>query len=136
MILLSNTTDQTINPGQALTFNVIVISSRCNNNESHRINGGDITVKRSCGVYNIEFSANVGSTEAGGVAQLAIYQGNSPLPETTMISTTAAAGDLNNVKAATFVRPVQCCETFTVVNIGTTPINVGANPNFRANRLG
>ena len=44
------------------------------------------------GIYEIVFSGNIGGVAAGAV-QLSISAGNAVLPGSTMISTTAAAGD-------------------------------------------
>ena len=64
-----------------------------------------------------------------GVAQLSIQAGGDTLPESTMISTTAAAGDLNNVAKTIPIK--NCCDDYdriTVTNTGTTTVTVGAYP--------
>jgi hypothetical protein len=75
-------------------------------------------------IYEVHASANIGATTAG-VAQLDILLNGSPLVEGTMISTTDAAGDVNNVAKNTAVRTC-CCgpETVTIVNTGETTIVV------------
>lgn len=124
MIVLSNTTAQTLAPGQSITFDDVILHS--GSGECHRRNTGAVKL-RANGVYDVNFSGNIGAV-APGPAQLSIQLGGVTLPETTMISTTAAAGDLNNVATATGVK--NCCGDYdrvTVVNTGTAPITVGAN---------
>lgn len=133
MIILSNTTDQTLTPGQSITFDTVVFRTR-NGAECHRDNTSSVRLCAKGGVYEIDFHANIGAT-AQGVAQLAIQLSGDTLPSTTMISTTAAAGDLNNVSASTLVR--NCCassDRITVTNTGTTDVTIGANPSLMVKR--
>jgi len=127
VIVLSNTIAQTIQPGQSLTFNNVVMHTGCA--ECHRDNTGYVLLKALGGIYECSFGANIGST-APGDAQLSIAINGSPILETTMISTTAAAGDLNRVSSDTAIRT--CCgnagESITVINTGTTEVTVGADP--------
>lgn len=115
---------QTLLPGQALTFDLVKLHSGCG--EYHR--EGSSAVKMRCsGIYELSFHANIGGTVAGPV-QLALQVGGETLQETTMISTAAAVGDLNNVGAETRVR--NCCGDYdrvTVVNTGTSDVVVGPN---------
>lgn len=134
MIILTNSIAQTIAPGQSATFdNVVLKTGRA---ECHRNNSGSINLCCSDAMYDIICTANIGSTEAGGVAQMAIVYDASPLLETTMISTTTAAGDLNNVGCNTSVKKC-CCNfgTVTLVNTGETSINIGANPCLKVRRV-
>lgn len=124
MIVLSNSTEQTLLPGQSITFDLVKLHSGCG--ECHR--QGSSSVKMRCnGIYELAFSGNIGGTVAGPL-QLAIEVGGEILQETTMISTTGAVGDLNNV--ATQTRYRNCCGDFdrvTVTNTGTSDVVVGAN---------
>lgn len=133
MIELSNTTAQTVQPGQSLTFDTVVTRSGCA--ESHRTNSGIVTLRAKCAKYELHFAANISGTAAGPV-QLAIALDGEPLVETTMISTVAAAGDLNNVATSTLVcTDCGCCGRVTVVNSSTEPVVVGANPAFYVKRV-
>lgn len=133
MIELSNTTAQTIAAGQALTFDTVVLRSGCA--ESHRTNSGIVTLRADCAIYEVHFAANISGTAAGPV-QLAIALDGEPLVETTLISTVGAAGDMNNVATATLVRTgCGCCGRITVVNNGTEPVVVGANPALFVKRV-
>lgn len=133
MVELSNTTVQTIQPGQSLTFDTVILRSGCG--EAHRKNSGIVTLRASCATYEAHFAANVTGTAAGPV-QLAIALDGEPLPETTMIATVGTAGDLDNVATATLVRTgCGCCPRLSVVNSGTAPVTVGANPAFFVKRV-
>lgn len=125
MISLSNTTAQTLEPGQSITFNIVILHTGCG--ECHRNNSSSVKLKAR-GIYEVSFSANIGAT-AAGAAQLSIQAGGDTLPESTMISTTAAAGDLNNVAKTIPIK--NCCDDYdriTVTNTGTTTVTVGTNP--------
>lgn len=133
MIELSNTTAQTLEAGQSLTFNTTILKSGCA--EAVRANAGIITLRAQCGIYEVHFAANVTSTAAGPV-QLAITLDGTPLPETTMISTVTTAGDLNNVATATLIRmDCTCIGRVSVENTGTGPITIGANPALFVKRV-
>ena len=131
MIVLSNSTEQTLTPGQSITFDLVKLHTGCG--ECHR--AGTSSVKLRCnGVYDVSFAGNIGSTVAGPV-QLVIELGGDPLTETTMISTPSAVGDLNNVASGTYVK--NCCgdyDRITVTNNGTSDVVVGANSVLKIGR--
>lgn len=123
MIVLSNPTAQTIQPGAAATFASCVMHTGCG--EYHRAGSGSVRLR--CGVYALEFTGNVGGTP-GTQPNLAIAVDSEPLPETTMVATAALDTDVYNVHAST-----KFCSRFngasvTVVNTGTTPVTLAANP--------
>ncbi len=122
MLILSNTIAQTLSPGQAMTFNLIILKT--GNAECFRLNSGSIGLRCKNAIYEVSLGTDIGATEEG-TAQLAINLNGSTLNETIMTSQTAAAGDLNNVSKRTAI-PTCCCapETVTVVNIGTTTVNI------------
>lgn len=130
-IVATNTAVQTLQPGQSMTFNDVII--KCGTGECHQGNGTSIKLCGQ-GIYDLFFHANIGGVAAGAV-QLSMQLGGATLPETTMISTTAAAGNLNSVSSATFVNT--CCCDFnrvTVTNTGTTALTIGANPALKIAR--
>lgn len=134
MIELSNTAAQTLSPGQALTFDTVLLKSGCV--EWHRINSGIVTLRAKCAIYEVHFSANITGTATGPI-QLSINLEGEPLPETTMISTVTTAGDPNNVSASTLIR-TGCNESYdhiTVTNTGTTDVVVSPNPAFYIKRV-
>lgn len=133
MIVLSNTTAQTLQPGQAITFNNKILHTGCG--ECHRANTSSVKM-RANGIYVATFSGNIGGATAATPVQLSIQVGGETLPETTMISVPAAANDLNNVSATTILR--NCCgdyDRLTVVNTGTVPVIVDANTAFAIRRV-
>ena len=127
MLVLSNSNEQTLAPGQSCTFDTVVLHTGCG--ECYRPNTGAVGLRAKDGIYEVSFGANIGATTAGDEAQLAINIDGSPLLETTMKSTTAAAGDLNKVSALTAVRT--CCgcgnNVVTITNTGTTTVNIDVN---------
>lgn len=131
MILLTNTEPQTVPAGGSVTFGTVVFQT--GNGECHR--GGSATVSlRFKGIYEVEFSANVGGVEAGDVTVQLELDGD-VLPETVMDSVTAAAGDLENVSTMTAIR--NCCGDagrITVVNGGDADVTV-ANPKLYVKRV-
>lgn len=131
MIVLSNSTEQTLTPGQSITFDLVKLHTGCG--ECHR--AGTSSVKLRCnGVYDVSFAGNIGGTVVGPI-QLVIELGGDPLTETTMISTPSAVGDLNNVASGTYVK--NCCgdyDRITVTNNGTSDVVVGANSVLKIGR--
>jgi len=123
VIILTNTASQELAPGQSLIFNNVILHTGCS--ECFRNNSGSVTLGRKNAIYEISFDSNIGSTTAATPAQLDVMLNNTPLSETTMISTTAAVGDLNHVGAHTGVQTC-CCgpEYITVTNTGDTTITV------------
>lgn len=132
MIILTNLDSQELAPGQSLTLTQELLHTGCA--ECHRPNSGAVILRQQKAIYDVHFSANIGAT-APGVAQLAIAVNSSPLIETTMISTTAAAGDLNNVAKDTGIQTC-CCgpETVTIINTGETTVTV-ENPSLFIKRV-
>lgn len=130
-IVVTNTAEQTLQPGQSMIFTEAII--KCGNGECFRRNSSSVKLLGR-GIYDLFLHANIGGVAAGAV-QLSMQLGGSTLPETTVISTTAAAGDLNSVSSATFVNT--CCGDFdrvTVTNTGTTAVTIGANPALKIAR--
>lgn len=131
MIELSNTTAQTLAPGQTLTFDEVIIHKGCC--ECHRRGTGSVKL-RSNGVYRASFSGNIDGATADAPVQLALSLGGSPLLETTMIS---AASGVNNVATSTLIQ--NCCGDYdrvTVTNTGTIPVVVSPNANLSIYKIG
>lgn len=131
MILLTNTDAQTVEAGASVLLDTVIFQT--GNAECHRRGSGGVSM-RSKGIYEIQFSANIGGVAAGD-AELTISVGGEPLPETEMDTVTAAAGDLENVATMTALR--NCCEGYeriTVVNTGEAAITV-ENPKLFVKRV-
>lgn len=133
MIEISNSTAQTLTPGQAIAFDVTNLKTRCTA-ECHKTGMMDVRLRLN-GIYEIVFSGNIGGVAAGAV-QLSISAGNAVLPGSTMISTTAAAGDLNNV-AKTMLVGNGCgmYDIIRIVNTGTANLTVGPGANLVVRRI-
>ena len=126
MIVLSNSVAQTLAPGQSATFDTII--SHTGNAECFRQNSGAVRLRFGGAIYEVSFGGNIGAT-APGTAQISVGFDGTPLLETTMISQTTTAGDLNSVNRVTAVNTC-CCNggAITVINTGTDEITLGANP--------
>ena len=133
MILLSNTTEQTLAPGQSITFDDTILHSGCDT--CHRNNTNSVKL-RANGVYDICFHANIGSPTAATNVQLQItLGGDSPLPETIMRNTPAAVEDRNNVGTATSLK--NCCGDYDrlfVTNTGANSVIVAAGSALKIGR--
>ncbi len=132
MIELSNTTEQTLQPGQSLVFDEVILRVGCC--ECHRNNTGSVKMRNN-GIYAVSFAGNIGGETAATAVQLAFSLGGSVLPETTMISVPVATTDRNNVATSTRVK--NCCgdyDRISVVNSGTVPVIVAANSAFIVER--
>ena len=123
MVVLSNTTVQTLQPGQALTFDRLVTHSGCG--ECAR-SGGPIGLKFD-GTYRVTFHGNVTGATAAAPVELSISVGGAPLTETQMIYTPAVADAVGNVGTETYVPTCGSGNNVTVVNTGENPIIVSPN---------
>ena len=135
MIELSNSNAQTLSAGQSAIFDTVLLHTGCA--ECHRLNSSSIVLTRPNAIYEISYSANIGTTVADGTGELSITINGSPLFETTSIVTTAAGGDLQNVCNSTFIKTC-CCETnlsISLTNTGTTILNLAAHPRISIKRL-
>lgn len=137
MIEVSNLTAQTLTAGQAVTFDKVIHhtgSCECWNAQL------PTSVKLRAGrgsIYEVQFSGNVTASAAATPVQLSISIGGSPLVETRMDATPAAAGDLWNVSTGTYIF-MGCCEDLdriSVVNTGTNPVTLAPNSNLRIRRV-
>lgn len=131
MIELKNTATQTLQPGQAISFNEVLLHTGCSECYNRQL-PTSVKLKGGCGsVYEIHFSGNITSLTAGNTLQLAIAVGTTPLVETAMNATPAAAGTLVNVSTGTLFKV--CCSDLnriSVINTGTTPVSVAQNSNI------
>lgn len=132
MIELTNTTAQTIQPGGAVTFDKVLLKTGCGECFNSML---PTSVKlRSNGIYDAEFNGNI-TGAANAILQLAIAVANRPLPQTAMNAVPAAANNLVNVSAGTYIKDC-CCDLdrISIVNSGTTPVTIAPNSSFRIAR--
>lgn len=130
MIIVSNSTAQTLTPGQTLTFDTVVWQSggcNCRPNEYFRMNSPLIQLRPGC--YEVAMSGNIGGTVAATPVQVAIALDGSALSTTTASQTPAAVTDFNNVGRSTLIRVPSCTSSsVSIVNNGTTEVVI--NPGF------
>lgn len=140
MLELSTNTAQTLAPGQALAFDKRILGCSCGC--CHR--NGSSTVKiLNGGTHKIAFHGNIavptGVTPPTTGVQLQIALSGSPLPESTMTVTPAAADQFFNVSSDIVEKTCKCCKSFdtvTIVNTGTTNVTVAAGANLIVERVG
>lgn len=134
MLELTNLTAQTIPVGGAVTF-AVKLKTGCSECFSRQL---PTTIGlRARGVYEIHFNGNITSETADSALQIAIAAAGTPLVETTMNATPAAANQLVNVSTSTLFDNNCCMEglnRLTVVNTGTVPVIVAPNSNFYVTR--
>ena len=133
MIVLSNSNAQVLSVGQSATFDSVLLHTGCG--ECHRPNSGAVCLTQKNAIYEIGFNCNIGTTDPGN-AQLALCIDSSPISETTVKTVTAAAGDLENVSASTFLQTCRCCNgILTLTNTGTVELTIDANPRVSVKRV-
>ena len=126
MIILSNTSAQTLTAGQTLAFNNVILKSRCGT-ESHRNGTGQVKL-RANGIYEVSFDANVSGATAATPVQLSLQISGATLPESTAIYTPATADAVGHISMTTAVR--NACgdyDQITVTNTGTEAVTIVAN---------
>lgn len=132
MIVLCNTTAQTLKPGESLIFDNTVIRSGCA--EYHSDHSSSVLILKP-GIYEIHFTGNIAGTEDDSTAKVAVRVGPNTLSETTMMKTACPKECYSNVAAATIVR----CETkgkdIGVTNIGDAPIVVAPHSSIFVKRV-
>lgn len=132
MIVLSNTTAQTLKPGESLIFDNTVIQSGCA--EYHSDRSSSVLILKP-GMYEIHFTGNVAGIEDESTLRLGIRVGSNTLSETTMMKTVCHKEHYSNVAAATIVR----CETkgkaIGVTNIGAVPIVIAPHSSIFVKRV-
>ena len=126
MLVLSNSTAQTLAVGQSLIFDSVVFKA----NEClccHRKNSPSVKLMKKNHAYTISFHANIGPSGGAVSTSLILRNEGDNLPETSMIAPAIADGTFANVSAGTIVANC-CCETsrITVTNNGTVPVTVAA----------
>lgn len=137
MIEVSNLTAQTLTTGQAVTFNSVIHHTGCCECWNSQL---PTSVKLKAGrgsIYEVQFSGNVTANAAATPVQLSIAIGGSPLIETQMNATPAAAGDLCNISTGTYI-VMNCCDDLdriSVINTGVNPVVLAPNSNLRIRRV-
>lgn len=134
MLMLTNLTTQTIPVGGAVTF-AVKLKTGCSECFSRQV---PTTIGlRARGVYEVHFNGNITAAAANTPVQIAIAAGGTPLVETAMNATPAAANQLVNVSTSTLFDN-NCClagvDRLTIINTGTNPVVIAQNSNFYVTR--
>lgn len=128
MYSVSNSAEQTIEPGGTAVFNVVLQPSYgCAASFNTLLN----SFRLNCNtVYDVSFGGNITGTEAGTPVELSIAVDGVAIPYSEMISTPSAANVFNSVFRT--IPIINCREVnrITIVNSGTTAVTLGANPIF------
>lgn len=135
MIKVSNAAAQTLQPGAAVTFDKTPVPLRTGCGECFNASLPQSVKLCARGVYRISFSGNISADAATTPIQLAIAIGGTPMLDTVMKATPAAAGDFVNVSVSTIIK--NCCcdlDRVSVVNSGTNPLTLDANSNLNIAR--
>lgn len=133
MIILSNSIAQTVSPGQSIIFDTVILKT--GSAECFEADTGAARLRFKNAIYELHFNGNIGATKAGS-AQIAISFDGSLLIETTMISRTATARDLNNVGAETAIKTCSCDNgAVMIVNTGESNITIDENSMLYIRRI-
>lgn len=125
MVVLKNTTAQTLQPGQSITFDDLVTWS--GNGECAR-SGGPVGLRFPGAIYKVFTKIIVSGPTAATPVQLSVALGGAALAETNMVYTPAADGAVGTVSAETYVRTCGgLSNAITVVNSGTGPLTIQPN---------
>lgn len=128
MIVLSNTTRQTVKPGESITFNHVVLHT--GTGECHKAKSDFIRMKQSGGIYEISFSCNARVID-DGVGQLYLSVNNDSMLETNM---RVSNDQFTNVSSRTAIKNTEA-DLLTVTNTGNTDIEIDMGPSFFVKRV-
>lgn len=131
MIVLCNTTAQTLKPGESLIFDNTVIQS--GSAEHHADNSASVLMLKP-GMYEIHFTGNVAGIEDDSTTKVAVRVGPNTLSETTMM-TARPKEHYSNVAAATIVRCGTKGTDIGVTNIGAVPIVIAPHSSIFIKRV-
>lgn len=144
----STSIDQTVNPGETVTFDLA--PSPCNRGFVRHRNGsgnfllagvvpnrGGCRCRAKSAKYDVVFGGNIAVATGGtaGEISLALALDGSTLPDGIMTVTPAAVGDFFNVGRHVMADIWSgCCETIAVRNISDQPITVQAGASIAFSR--
>lgn len=106
MIVLSNTQDQTIGPGESIIFDRVVMKSGCCECHMNRTDSVRLKMGRK---YLVTFSGNISNETGTDAIELIMRLGGVPLEETSMQLTPGITQVYDNVSATTGVE-VHCMD--------------------------
>ena len=133
----TNDAIQTIQPGASAVFNTVVSNDdvgHVDGTGSFILSGGpkrpqrcNCCNKQACKRYSVSFGANIAVPEGEtvGPISVALSVSGGTVPASTMIVTPAAVEEYFNVSTDILVPIVcGCCQSVTVTNLSTIPINM------------
>lgn len=109
------------NNSAAITFgddDIRTRSANCCNGWLSHTQGSPLYQILDGGYYEVSFNANASSATAGIIA-FGLYQDGILVPGTTVASTLAAAGDIENLKFTKVIRV--CCRADATLTIASVP---------------
>lgn len=126
MIELSNLTAQTLQPGQSLTFDRVVLRTK-NGRECYNQQVPTSVKLCSNEIYDVSFSGNI-TGDATTPLQIALAVSGIPVIQSAMNAVVAAEGDLANVSTRNLINNC-CCDLnrISVINSGTAPVTIAPN---------
>jgi len=106
----------------AITFNADDVRTRsancCNNGWLQHAEGSPLYQILDGGYYEVVFNTNASSATAGEIA-FGLYQNGILVPGTTVASTLAAAGDIENLKFTKVIKV--CCRANSTLTVASVP---------------
>lgn len=124
MKVLSNTTEQVLAPGQSITFDLVLLSTGCA--ERHRTGSANLELLTGC-IFNVDFSANIANGTGAGEIELSVMLNGEPVPAGNLVSTPAAANEVNNVaRPGLKIQTFGCANTISIRNTGEDDIIIPA----------
>ncbi len=121
MIVLCNTTAQTLKPGESLIFDNTVIQS--GSAEHHADNSASVLMLKP-GMYEIHFTGNVAGVTDESTMMLGVRVGSNTLLETTMMNTACLKECYSNVAEIHFTGNVAGVTDESTMMLG---VRVGSN---------
>lgn len=138
MIIVSNSAEQVLTPGQSITFDTVLLKTGngecCKNNVTRSL----MPVRlRNCGNYEIHFNGNATLGTADADISMAIQVEGVTLPETLMRMSVPEASTIYAHISATTVVTNDCNNTapVTVTNVGTTDVTIAPNSALFVKRI-
>lgn len=121
MINSVNVSEQTVLANQNILFNVDRVRTKscgCNGWLHHDLGSGQFTLTK-CGIYEIQFNANVTSATPGALV-FNIENNGENIGGTEMDTTVVTAGTYANISASTLVQVP--CGSSTTITIGNNSL--------------
>lgn len=132
MIMLTNTQDVELKPGEIFTFDKVILKT--GTNECHRPGSGAVKLC-SNGIYEVHFKANITVATASD-AVISMYIGGEELPYTRMKRTFVTTNLVDEISMTTLVKNY-CVDydRITIVNNSDVNVTIGENATLIVRRI-